>query len=143
MAKQSRKAQVSRSENHEGHIVEEIFDDNLLPDASEIKKLSELDPTIIQWLKERAEKEQNFRHKTYISRVELVSKTEKGLRWVNYLGLLCSFVLLGGGMYLSYILIIKNYEILGSIFSGVLLISIASIFLSKVKSNNNEKTSQK
>ena len=142
MAKQSRRAQVSRSKNHQGHVVEEVFDDHLLPDASEIKKLSELDPNIIQWLKERAEKEQDFRHKTFNSKVKLVSKTERGLRWVNYLGLLCSFVLLGGGMFLSYTLITDEHEILGSVFSGVMLISIASIFMSKVKSNNNEKTSQ-
>jgi uncharacterized membrane protein len=142
MAKQSRKAQVSRSKHHQGHIIEEVFDDNLLPDASEIKKLSELDPNIIQWLKERAEKEQEFRHKTFASRVKLVSKTERGLRWINYLGLLCSFLLLGGGMFLSYTLIMNEHEVLGSVFSGVILVPIASIFMSKVKSNNNEKTPQ-
>jgi len=80
MAKQSRRAQVSHSKNHQDHIVEEVFDDNLLPDASEIKKLSELDPNIVQWLKERAEKEQDFRHKTYTSRIKLFSKKERRLR---------------------------------------------------------------
>lgn len=140
MAKQRRRAQVSQSENHRGHIVEEVFDDNLLPDASEIAKLSQLDPTIIDWLKERAEKEQNFRHTAFENKVDLVSKNEKGNRWINYLGLICSFFLLGGGMFLSYTLIVNNHEILGSVFSGVMLISIASIFMSKVKSNNNEKT---
>ncbi|WP_421497776.1 hypothetical protein [Flavobacterium columnare] len=44
MAKQSRKAQLTRSHSHQGHTIKEVFDDNLLPDASEIKKLSELDP---------------------------------------------------------------------------------------------------
>ena len=43
-------------------------------------------------------------------------------------------------MYLSYTLIIEKHEVIGSIFSGVMLIAIASIFMSKVKSNNNEKT---
>lgn len=45
-------------------------------------------------------------------------------------------------MFLSYTLITDEHEILGSVFSGVMLISIASIFMSKVKNNNNEKTSQ-
>lgn len=143
MAKQHRRAQISRSKNHQGHIVEEVFDDNLLPDAAEIKKLSELDPDIIQWLKQRAEKEQDFRHKSFTSRVKLVSRTERGLRWINYCGLLFSFFLLGGGMYLSYILIIEGHEVLGSIFSGLMLFAIASLFMSKVKSNNNEKTPQR
>ena len=57
MAKQSRKAQLTRSNTHQGHTIEEVFDDNLLPDATEIQKLSELDPNIMTWLKERAEKE--------------------------------------------------------------------------------------
>ena len=56
MAKQSRKAQLTRSNTHQGHTIEEVFDDNLLPDATEIQKLSELDPNIMTWLKERAEK---------------------------------------------------------------------------------------
>lgn len=140
MAKQHRRAHISRSKNSQGHIVEEIFDDNLLPDAREIKALVELDPDIVQWLKQRAEKEQDFRHKSYTNRVKLVAKTEKGLRWINYLGLFFSFLLLGGGMYLSYTLIINEHEVLGSIFTGSVLIAIASIFMSKVKSNNNERT---
>ncbi len=129
MAKQKRKASVSKSENHQGHTFEEIFDDSLLPDATEIQKLSAIDPDIIQWLKERAEKEQEFRHNAFFGRMKMVSKSEKGSRWINYLG-----------MYLSYVLITGGNEILGSIFSGAMLIAIASIFMSKVKSNNKEDT---
>ena len=140
MAKQSRKAQLTRSNTHQGHTIEEVFDDNLLPDATEIQKLSELDPNIMTWLKERAEKEQEFRHGAFNQRLEIVSKTERGSRLINYLGLFFSFLLLSGGMYLSYTLIIEKHEFIGSIFSGVMLIAIASIFMSKVKSNNNEKT---
>ena len=113
----------------------------MLPDATEIQKLSELDPNIMTWLKERAEKEQDFRHGAFNQRLEIVSKTERGSRWINYLGLFFSFLLLGGGMYLSYTLIIEKHEIIGSIFSGVMLVAIASIFMSKVKSNNKEKAS--
>jgi len=143
MAKQHRRAQISRSKNHQGHIVEEVFDDNLLPDASEIRKLSELDPNILDWLKDRAENEQDFRHSSYTKRIKLVSKTERGLRWINYFGLFFSFLLLAGGMCLSYTMIIEGHEILGSIFSGTLLFAIASLFLSKVRSNNNSPNSKK
>ena len=38
MAKRKRKAQITQSRWQRGHMVEEIFDDSLLPDASEIKK---------------------------------------------------------------------------------------------------------
>lgn len=137
MAKQSRKASLSKSENQQGHIFEETFDDSLLPDATEIQKLHQIDPDILNWLKDRAEKEQEFRHNAFSKRVRMVSKSEKGSRWINYLGLFFSFILLSGGMFLSYTLIVEGHEVLGSVFSGVMLISIASIFMSKVKSNNN------
>lgn len=141
MAKQKRRAQMVQSKGgHNGQVVEETFDDSLLPDATEIEKLSKLDPQIMDWLKDRAEKEQEFRHKMFDKKVSLVSTNEKGSRWINYLGLFFSFLLLGGGMFLSYVLIKEKHEILGSIFSGVMLVAIASIFMSKVKSNNNEKT---
>ena len=93
MAKQSRKAQLTRSNTHQGHTIEEVFDDNLLPEATEIPKLSELDPNIMTWLKERAEKEQEFRHGAFNQRLEIVSKTERGSRWINYLGLFIAIVL--------------------------------------------------
>ena len=140
MAKQSRRAHISKSSDHQGQTIEEVFDDNLLPDATEIQKLAELDASIVQWLKERAEKEQEFRHNTFLKKIHLVHKTERGLRWINYLGLLFSFLLLAGGMFQSYTLIKEGHEVLGSIFSGVMLVAVASIFMSKVKSNNNEKT---
>lgn len=79
MAKQSRKASLSKSEEHQGHTFEEIFDDSLLPDATEIQKLSAIDPNIIQWLKERAEKEQEFRHNVFSKKVKMVSKSERGM----------------------------------------------------------------
>ena len=140
MAKGRRKAQMTQSKGHRGQMVEEVFDDNLLPDATEIQKLANIDPNIMIWLKERAEKEQDFRHSAFSSKVTLVSKTEKGLRWINYLGLFFSFILLAGGMFLSYFLIKEEHEIIGTIFSGIMLVAIASIFMSKVRSNNNETT---
>jgi len=105
MAKQHRKQQVVQSKDHRGQMIEEIFDDSLLPDANEIQQLYTIDPTIMDWLKQRAEKEQEFRHSAYYSKIKLIEKTEKGIRWVNYWGLFLSFFLLAGGMYLSYYLI--------------------------------------
>ena len=53
MAKQSRKAQVVKSHLGKGQVVEEIFDDNLLPDASEIERLHRIDTNILEWLKQK------------------------------------------------------------------------------------------
>lgn len=135
MAKKTTKAKVKKHINQQTHTLEEVFDDSLLPPTTEIEKLSKLDPNIMQWLKERAEKEQEFRHKAFNSRLGLVDKTEKETRRINYLGLVFSFILLAGGMFLSYVLIKEDHEILGSIFTGVTLITIGSLFLSKVKNS--------
>ncbi len=140
MAKQQRRAAITKNKDQQGHLIEETFDDNLLPDASEITKLYQIDPNIMDWLKDRAEREQEFRHKTFETKLEIASKTERGLQGINYLGLILSFVLLLAGMYLSYTLIVNKREVLGSVFSGVMLVAIASIYMSKVRSNNGEKT---
>ncbi|WZL89773.1 hypothetical protein VS868_03275 [Salinimicrobium sp. 3283s] len=137
MAKQRRRAHLQKGHNgeHQGHI-EETFDDSLLPDAAEIKRLQQIDPNMITWLKERAEKEQEFRHEFTREKLGMIKSTEKGERRVNYLGLICSFLLLGGGMFISYLLITGGFEIIGSIFSGTTLVAIASIYMRKVRSSN-------
>lgn len=138
MAKQQRKQQIVRGEHGQGHLVEEIFDDNLLPDASEIEKLQALDPKIMEWLKSSAEREQNFRHSVYTERLNLVKRADRGDRWVNILGLIFSFIIVLSGMVFSAFLIYEGHEVLGSIFAGGLIISIISLFLSKVKKQNGD-----
>lgn len=140
MAKKRGKARITKKHGVVGGHFEVELDDSLLPDAQEIAKLSEIDPNIIHWLKERAEKEQEFRQKAYMERIKLIKDNERGNRWINYLGLFFSFILLGGGMAMSYFLILNGHTIIGSIFTGTVLLTIGSMFLSKVKSNNNERT---
>lgn len=91
MAKQRRKAELTRSQDRQGQVYEETFDDSLLPDAAEIQKLHAIDPEILEWLKKRAEKEQEFRHETFQKRVDIVRRSEGGERWINYLGLIFAF----------------------------------------------------
>ena len=64
MAKRNEKHLV-KSQQGQGYVVESVFDDSLLPEASEIEKLYKLDSHILEWLKKTAEKEQNFRHQAY------------------------------------------------------------------------------
>ena len=140
VAKRKTRASLSKSREHQQHFIEEVFDDNLLPDAEELKKLQLLDPDIIEWIKERATSEQQFRHKSYSERIKLVAHYERGNRYINYASLFFSFLLLGGGLFLSYFLIKEGHEVLGTVFTGGILVTIGSLYLSKVKSNNNEKT---
>src|SRR5690606_10333982 len=47
------------------------------PEATEVKKLHSLDPSILSWLKERAEKEQDFRHLAYSNKFEISERRSK------------------------------------------------------------------
>lgn len=60
MARQQRKQQIVKNEQGQGHLVEEIFDDNLLPDASEIERLHKIDPDILNWLKNQQKKNRSL-----------------------------------------------------------------------------------
>lgn len=75
MAKQTRIQKQVHLQNNQGkgfqHENLETFDDNLLPEATEIKELFELDRTILSWLKNRAEKEQDFRHDLIHKRTDI------------------------------------------------------------------------
>lgn len=137
MAKQQRKHQIVKSAQGQGQMVEEVFDDNLLPDASEIEKLYKIDPQILNWLKQSAEKEQDFRHCAFNKKLELVEKTEKGDRRISSLGLIFSFIIVLAGMFFSGFLIYTNHEVLGSVFAGAILLAIVSAFLAKVTKQNN------
>lgn len=113
-------------------MVEEVFDDNLLPDAAEIEKLYAIDPNILDWLKQSADKEQDFRHNAFRVKTELVRNTERGTRRVNTMGLVFSFILTLAAMAFSAFLIYCDHEVLGSIFGGGVILAIISAFLSKV-----------
>lgn len=116
-----------------GHHIEhtETVDDNLLPDASEIAKLYQMDPDILQWLKNRAEREQDFRHKYALERVDVLKKNEANTRSLNKFGLTYAFIIFMSGMAFSCFLIYKGHTVTGTIFSGVTLLLAASLFISR------------
>jgi uncharacterized membrane protein len=111
----------------------EIYNDNLLPDVSEIKGLMEVDPDIMKWLKDRAEKEQNFRHNAYFDKMKLLSKSESGARLINYLGLSFAFILLLCCLIIGGFLVYNKNIVVGTVFSGCGLLSVVALFITRVK----------
>lgn len=122
-----------------GHQLErvEVFDDNLLPEACEIERLKAIDPEIMIWLKERAEREQDFRHEAYNKKIKLLSKSENRVTFLNFYGILMSFLFLGGIIFFSYLIIINGMKIQGSIFSGATIVAVLS-FLFRIPKNTNQ-----
>ena len=134
MAKQQRKQQIVRNRQGQGHLIEEVFDDNLLPDASEIERLYQIDKGILDWLKKSAETEQQFRHNAYYEKVKIAKKAELGIRVISILGITFSFIIVLAGMGLSVYLIQAGHTTLGGVFAGGIVLSIVVAFLKKVSS---------
>ena len=133
MAKQQKKQQVVKNQQGQGLLIEEILDDNLLPDATEIEKLHRIDNNILEWLKQTAEKEQEFRHQALTKKLQIAEDSEKGLRRISQLGIIFSFIIVVLGMFFSGFLIYIGQTIIGTIFAGGIILSIVSAFLKKVK----------
>lgn len=133
MAKRNEKHQVVKSQQGQGYVVESVFDDSLLPEASEIEKLYKLDSHILEWLKNTAEKEQNFRHQAYTKKIEITEKVERGRRQISKMGITFSFIIVLAGMAFSAFLIYIGQMLIGSLFAGGIIISIVTAFLKKVK----------
>ncbi|MBX2907247.1 MAG: hypothetical protein KF744_14475 [Taibaiella sp.] len=122
-----------RHANAMGRQIEhtETVDDNLLPEAAEIERLHKMDPTILEWLKCRAEKEQDWRHEYHDYRADLIHDNERNNRLLNTLGLIFAFIIFVGGMLCSYLLIMKDHVLTGTIFCGGTLAAGAGLFINR------------
>ena len=144
MAKQTLSKKHTQVQHSNGKGIQqeqtEVFDDNLLPDASEIQALHTLDPNILEWLKERAEKEQEFRHSSHTKRNEIIDRNLKGEISTNKLGLTYAFLIIISGMGFFTFLIYLDHLITGTIFSGLTITYAAALFINK---RNTEAAKQK
>jgi len=143
MAKQTRQLQVKGVDGvrGKGHSYEhhESYDDSLLPDAAELSKLKELDPTIIDWIKLRAEKEQDNRLEFNSKKISLIEKnTQRGFR-IDVYTVTCALVVILSGMGLSCFLIHSGQVVVGSVFAGGTIILAANSFLNFRKVKENKK----
>ncbi|WP_026730218.1 hypothetical protein [Flavobacterium denitrificans] len=133
MAKQTLSKKNTHIQHTNGKGVQqeqtEVFDDNLLPDASEIAALAVLDPTILEWLKSRAEKEQDFRHQAFNKRSDLIDRNVATENNINILGLCFAFLIIMGGMAFSTYLITLGQVLTGTIFSGLTIVYAAALFI--------------
>ena len=132
MAKQQKKQQVVKNQQGQGLLIEEVLDDNLLPDATEIEKLHRIDNNILEWLKQTAEKEQEFWHQAFAKKLKIAEDTERGIRQISKLGIIFSFIIVVLGMFFSGFLIYIGQTVIGTIFAGGIILSIVSAFLRKV-----------
>lgn len=114
---QSRRSTRLKDKNNEIEQ-HEFHDDNILPSADELHKLELVKSGITDWIMERSEKEQDFRHAAFNNRTGLIKDNIKKEYIINLLGLILCFLILSGGLLGGFELIMKGKEISGSVFVG-------------------------
>jgi uncharacterized membrane protein len=124
----SKKHQQTRSvANRSGVAIEQqtIVDDNLLPPAEELEKLKQIDPSIIQWIMQRAEKEQETRLSFNTENIRLAHRNMGATQASLWL----AFVLAMSVLALSGIFIYLGKEVAGTILGGVGILVVIQSFL--------------
>jgi len=139
MARKKTRAGVRRRQGSQEIRIEHTEDDNILPDIGDLERLEIIKPGATDWFFDKAAKEQDHRHKKELKAMESLDSTNRGIMRVNFLGISFAFLFMIAGLAASYSLIMNDKEVIG-IFAGGLLITICGMFLSKVKSNNDEVT---
>ena len=110
-----------------------VVDDSLLPTAEELEKLKELDPDIMNWMKDRCVVEQDARIEFNKNRIKLAKHDMKWFYSNNFMSMFFVFIIAAMGLILSYMLIINDFPVIGSIFGAT---GLAIMVFSMRKSPN-------
>ena len=131
MAKQHRQIKAAKASGITRLEHTEVFDDSLLPDAYEVERLHAVDPTILEWLKGRAEKEQEFRHGSWGQRVKLVDDHNCRDHNTTRLALVIYFILvilcLGG----AFELLREGHNLQGTLFGSAAFVLALAVLITK------------
>ena len=110
-----------------------VVDDSLLPTAEELAKLKELDPNIMNWMKDRCVIEQDARIEFNKSRMKLAKHDMKWFHSNNLISMILVFFVAVLGLVMSYLLITSGHTVVGSIFGAT---GLAVMMFSMRKSPN-------
>lgn len=140
MAKQTKHVQVF-DDGGKGKSIRhhESYDDSLLPEASELAKLKELDPTVIDWIKEMTSKEQDGRLSFNDRKMSLLEKKTKHDSYTDFLVVIFAFLVIISSMALSCFLILQKQAVVGTIFAGGTMVLAANSFLDFKKKKESKK----
>lgn len=118
---------------------QESIDDSLLPEATELAKLKELDGEVITWIKSRTEKEQDARLDFNARKMTLIEKAQRKAFTIDIVAISAAFLIVMSGMVFSYFMIQKDLVIQGSLFAGATIFLAANSFLNFRKRQSAEK----
>jgi uncharacterized membrane protein len=118
MAKKTNSHQIARQGNN--HVIQTSYeeDDNMMPSPDLLAQYNQLDPSFIEWFKNRADLEQNARIKFNDDRIKLANSTDKKLYRIDLTSIFVSAIILLAGLALSaYLIYHRNFNT-GSILGG-------------------------
>lgn len=116
-----------------------VIEDSFLPSAEELYKLKEVKPELVDWIMERAAKEQDARHDFNRARVRLAKKEMNGTIWINILCILFAFLIIIAGILATLWMLYKGMAVAGTIFAGGTVIGAAALFMRIPKNTKNNK----
>ncbi|MCL2101225.1 MAG: hypothetical protein FWH22_05875 [Fibromonadales bacterium] len=102
-----------------------MVQESLLPVPEELAKFKEIEPSIVSWMMQYADKEQEVRIRFNLERLDLT----KGEQSIVKTSLWLAFVIAVFFIALSCVLIFCGLEIAGSIFGGAALLLCVQAFL--------------
>lgn len=142
MARHQQQNRVARTNRGDSMLEQNIsIDDSLLPNAAELEKLKDVDPTIIEWILRRTEIEQDARIRFNDNRVRLADFDLHKIHSFNKTALWFGFLSFLAILTLSGFLIYKGLHIEGTIFGGTAIFGCVMFFIkasiaSKTKPDN-------
>jgi uncharacterized membrane protein len=125
MAKQHQRTTSIANRNQVAIEQNTIVDDNLLPPAEELEKLKQVDASIVSWIMQRAEKEQDTRLQFNRDNMQLAHKESEITHSALWLAFILAIVILS----LSGLFIYLGKEVAGTIFGGVGVFVVIQSFL--------------
>jgi uncharacterized membrane protein len=105
------------------------IEENILPSPIELQGYQAIDQKLVEFFREGAVKEQDFRHEMHRGSLKLNTREQLLVYGARFLGTLCAVGLLAASMSFSYFLISSEMSVEGTIFGGGSLVLMAYIFL--------------
>ena len=136
MAKQKSVHSVAKQGNNQVVHVSHEQDDNLLPNPEELQKYQDLDSTMIEWIKNRCDKEQDARISFNNEKIIINKSLNNKLFTIDMTSIIASVLVVLSGMTMSCFLIYLGHILTGTIFGGSVIVFYAIRILNFRKNQN-------
>ncbi|MDE7025699.1 MAG: DUF2335 domain-containing protein [Paramuribaculum sp.] len=127
-----RETNLANSNGAMGKELEQTLtvDDSFLPSPVELAQYKSVDPKIVDLLCKMSESEQNYRHKTDITKLKIIGKSESRQYRINIWGMFFAFLALVLMMGVTALAIYLDKPWIATLFGVISVGSIVGLFIS-------------